>query len=118
MPCFFGACLFAAPQIPAGAHLISASMTRCATWCAHWVGRQRGRHSSILVKRRKPKMALTKRDRLLTVDDVAERLQCSTKSVRRSISNSDIEAIRIGPARRSIRITETALAVYLATRNT
>lgn len=61
-------------------------------------------------------MALTKRDRLLTVDDVAERLQCSTKSVRRSISNGDLEAIRISPTGRSIRVTEQALAVYLATR--
>ena len=61
-------------------------------------------------------MALTKRDRLLTVDDVAERLQCSTKSVRRSISNGDLEAIRIGPAGRAIRVTEQAFAVYLATR--
>lgn len=62
-------------------------------------------------------MSMTTRDRLLRVDDVAERLQCSTKSVRRSISNGDLEAVRIGPAGRSIRVTEQAFAVYLATRN-
>ncbi len=55
---------------------------------------------------------------LLTVDDVAERLGVSSKTVRREIQAGALEYLRVGPAARLIRVSQTALAVYLATRNT
>ena len=48
--------------------------------------------------------------RLLTVDDVAEVLGLSTKTVRRRIHDGDIPAHRPG---RAIRITETDLLAYI-----
>lgn len=51
-------------------------------------------------------------DRLLTVSDIAERDQCSTKTVRRAIAKGDIEVLRIGPGGRMIRITENAHLLY------
>lgn len=60
---------------------------------------------------------MTRTDAFLTVSAVAERLTCSTKTVRRLIERGDLDAVRIGPAGRLIRVSEKALAVYLATRN-
>lgn len=60
-------------------------------------------------------MQTSKQDsQLLTVDDVSDRLRCSTKTVRRLISKGVLGSIRVGPAGRLVRISEKALAVYLA----
>ena len=53
-------------------------------------------------------------ERRLTMQDVAVRDQCSVKSVRRAIKLGLLEATRIGPSGRSIRITEDAYARYHA----
>ncbi len=58
----------------------------------------------------------TRHDRLLTVASVAERLGVSPKTVRRELTSGALECVRVGPAGLSIRVTEQALAVYLATR--
>ena len=59
-------------------------------------------------------MQTSKQDnRLLTVDNVADRLQCSTKTVRRLISKGVLGFMRVGPTGRLVRIPEKALAVYL-----
>lgn len=61
-----------------------------------------------------------KAEHRLTMQDVATRDQCSVKSVRRAIEMGLLEATRIGPSGRSIRITEGAYARYhalCATRN-
>ncbi len=50
----------------------------------------------------------------LTMQDVATRDQCSVKSVRRAIKAGLLEATRIGPSGRSIRISEDAYARYHA----
>jgi hypothetical protein len=55
-----------------------------------------------------------KTERRLTMQDVAARDQCSVKSVRRAIELGLLEATRIGPAGRSIRISEDAYARYHA----
>ncbi|WP_295080488.1 DNA-binding protein [Tabrizicola sp.] len=55
-----------------------------------------------------------KTERRLTMQDVATRDQCSVKSVRRAIELGLLEATRIGPSGRSIRITEAAYARYHA----
>ena len=54
---------------------------------------------------------------LLTVDDVARRLNCSPKTLRREIQSGALDCVRIGPARRLVRISEKALRVYLALRD-
>ena len=55
-----------------------------------------------------------KTGRRLTMQDVATRDQCSVKSVRRAIEAGLLEATRIGPTGRSIRISEDAYARYHA----
>lgn len=55
-----------------------------------------------------------KAERRLTIQDVALRDQCSVKSVRRAIALGLIEATRIGPSGRSIRISEDAYDRYHA----
>lgn len=55
-----------------------------------------------------------KAKRALTMQDVADRDQCNVKTVRRAIELGLLEATRIGPSGRSIRITEDAYARYLA----
>jgi len=49
---------------------------------------------------------------LLTVAEVAARDRCSQKTVRRAIALGLLEAIRIGPAGRAIRIPEAAHERY------
>jgi hypothetical protein len=61
-----------------------------------------------------PRPPAGKADRLLTMQDVATRDQCSVKSVRRAIEAGLLEATRIGPSGRSIRISEVAYARYHA----
>ncbi|MEO0823063.1 MAG: helix-turn-helix domain-containing protein [Pseudomonadota bacterium] len=48
----------------------------------------------------------------MTVREVARRDGCSEKSVRRAIDAGLLEAIRIGPSGRSIRITREAHERY------
>ena len=49
---------------------------------------------------------------LLTVRQVAERDSCSEKTVRRAIAAGLLEAIRIGPGGRLLRIDPAAHAAY------
>ncbi|MBS0562652.1 MAG: helix-turn-helix domain-containing protein [Proteobacteria bacterium] len=51
--------------------------------------------------------------RLLTVDQTAEQLQLSTKSVRRLIDSGDLVAHRIG---RCIRVADDDLRAFLNAR--
>lgn len=48
----------------------------------------------------------------LTVRDVAELDRCSEKTVRRAIAGGMLEASRIGPGQRLLRITREAHARY------
>ena len=48
--------------------------------------------------------------RLLTVRDVAERLQMSSRTIHRLVANGDLTVVRIG---RSVRIREEALKAFL-----
>ena len=50
---------------------------------------------------------------LLAVDDVAERLQLSVKTVRRSIDRGELVVHRLG---RRLRVSEADLAAFLAMR--
>jgi len=52
---------------------------------------------------------------LMTVKKVAELDGCSEKTVRRAIATGLLEAIRVGPGGRLLRIDPAAHAVYRAT---
>ena len=62
-----------------------------------------------------PKPELAPAPRLLTIKDVAERLQVSGRTVHRSIVSGDLTVIRIG---RSIRVSEDALKAFLTGEDT
>ncbi|MBW4976195.1 helix-turn-helix domain-containing protein [Roseovarius mucosus] len=49
---------------------------------------------------------------LLTVKEVAELDNCSEKAVRRAIASGLLQAIRVGPGGRLLRIDPAAHAVY------
>jgi excisionase family DNA binding protein len=49
---------------------------------------------------------------MLTVKEVAELDRCSEKTVRRAIDDGLLDATRIGPGKRLLRITREALAQY------
>jgi excisionase family DNA binding protein len=51
---------------------------------------------------------------LLTVREVAELDNCSEKTVRRAISAGLLEALRVGPGGRLLRIDPAAHAAYRA----
>lgn len=51
-------------------------------------------------------------ERTLTVAEVAELDRCSEKTVRRAIAAGLLEATRIGPGNRLLRITPAAFAKY------
>jgi excisionase family DNA binding protein len=51
-------------------------------------------------------------DALLTVKDVAALDRCSEKTVRRAIAAGLLEAIRVGPGGRLLRILPAAHAAY------
>lgn len=51
---------------------------------------------------------------VLTVVQVADKLQLSTKTIRRWIATRDLPALRLG---RQLRITEADLNGFLARRN-
>lgn len=55
-------------------------------------------------------------ERTLTVKEVAELDRCSEKTVRRAIDAGMLEATRIGPGKRLLRITPAALAKYRSTQ--
>lgn len=50
--------------------------------------------------------------RTLTVKEVAELDRCSEKTVRRAIDFGMLEATRVGPGKRLLRITREAHAQY------
>lgn len=51
-------------------------------------------------------------ERTLTVSEVAELDRCSEKTVRRAIAAGLLEATRIGPGKRLLRITPAAFLEY------
>lgn len=51
-------------------------------------------------------------ERTLTVTEVAELDRCSEKTVRRAIAAGMLEAMRVGPGKRLLRITPEAFAKY------
>lgn len=51
-------------------------------------------------------------DMLLTIREVAHLDQCSEKTVRRAITAGDLEALRVGPGGRLLRVTREAHARY------
>jgi excisionase family DNA binding protein len=51
-------------------------------------------------------------ERTLTVREVAELDRCSEKTVRRAIDAGLLEALRIGPGARLLRVTLRAHAAY------
>lgn len=51
-------------------------------------------------------------ERALTVSDIAELDRCSEKTVRRAIAAGMLEATRVGPGKRLLRITPAAFAKY------
>jgi excisionase family DNA binding protein len=57
-----------------------------------------------------PKPELSSAPRLLTIKDVAERLQMSSRTIYRLIDAGDLAVIRIG---RSVRVSERALTAFL-----
>jgi excisionase family DNA binding protein len=57
-----------------------------------------------------PEQSPAPRDPLLSVGEVATRLNCSAKTVRRLIARRELEVSRVG---RLLRISEAALAAYL-----
>jgi excisionase family DNA binding protein len=52
-------------------------------------------------------------DRFLTVEEVAERLNLSTETIRRWLRSGRLRGIRIGARRAGWRIREHDLAAYL-----
>jgi excisionase family DNA binding protein len=63
----------------------------------------------------KPLPSAQSAPRLLTVADVAERLQFSEKHVRRLIDAGEIPAVRIG---RLVRVSEDDLALFIRRNRT
>ena len=57
-----------------------------------------------------PKPELPAAPRLVTIKDVAERLQVSGRTIHRLIAAGDLIVIRIG---RSVRVSEQALKAFL-----
>ena len=50
--------------------------------------------------------------KLLTVQDVAALDRCSEKTVRRAIDAGLLQALRVGPGARLLRVTKDAHAAY------
>lgn len=63
------------------------------------------------MRMRKPQMT-AKTDALLTVKQVAELDNCSEKTVRRAISAGLLDAARVGPGGRLVRIEPAAHRAY------
>jgi excisionase family DNA binding protein len=49
---------------------------------------------------------------LLTIRDVANLDRCSEKTVRRAITAGLLQALRVGPGERLLRVTKEAHAAY------
>lgn len=60
----------------------------------------------------KTKRPTDEHDELLTVANVAELDRCSEKTVRRAIAAGVLEAMRIGPGGRLIRVSRKAHDAY------
>ena len=60
-------------------------------------------------------MALTG-ERLLRVDQVAERLNCSVRHIYNMLDREDVEATNIGCGHKGIRIFETSLMQFIEKR--
>ncbi len=60
----------------------------------------------------KPRLQINAGDGLLTVKDVAALDRCSEKTVRRAIAAGLLEAMRVGPGGRLLRIHPSAHAAY------
>ena len=63
---------------------------------------------------RLPQTRPEQQPRLLTVKQVAELDNCSEKTIRRAIAAGLLEAVRIGPGGRLLRIHPAAHAAYRA----
>jgi excisionase family DNA binding protein len=61
-----------------------------------------------------PRLFAGKTDPMLTLKEVAERDHCAVKTVKRAIDQGLLEAVRIGPTGRAIRVPEDAYARYRA----
>jgi excisionase family DNA binding protein len=61
-----------------------------------------------------PKSERPAAPRLLTIRDVAERLQVSGRTIHRLIASGDLTVIRVG---RSVRVTEEALQAFLTSED-
>ena len=60
----------------------------------------------------KPTSKSSSADELLTVKDIAQRDQCSEKTVRRAIKADKLQALRVGPGGRLLRVTQLAHETY------
>ena len=56
--------------------------------------------------------------RTLTVKEVADLDRCSEKTVRRAIDEGMLEAMRVGPGKRLLRITPASLSKYRGAQRT
>jgi excisionase family DNA binding protein len=61
-------------------------------------------------------MTDTDTDRLLTVEEAAERLRFSTETIRRMLRDGRLRGIRMGERRAGWRITERDLAAFIQNR--
>ena len=59
----------------------------------------------------RPRTPLVPPERLLTIADVADRCQVSSRSVRRWIDDGRLKVIRLG---RSVRVSERDLAAFVS----
>ena len=57
-------------------------------------------------------------DRLLTVEEVAQRLRLSEEVVRRKLRSGELRGVRLGERRAGWRITEGDLRCFLEARRT
>jgi excisionase family DNA binding protein len=61
-------------------------------------------------------MTDTDTDRLLTVEEAAERLRFSTETIRRMLRDGRLRGIRMGERRAGWRIAERDLAAFIQNR--
>jgi excisionase family DNA binding protein len=68
--------------------------------------------------RKMPRMTNDADEMLLTVQEVATRDRCSEKTVRRAIGAGLLQAVRIGPGGRLLRVTRAAHEAYRRAQRT
>lgn len=56
--------------------------------------------------------SMTSTETLLTVQEIAVLDRCSEKTVRRAISSGQLQALRVGPGSRLLRVTQGAHQAY------